>query len=94
MAEVDIFCLGLNDLSGSMGKLGQINDAEVVSAVNRVTKTVTAAGRTMGISTFYSEETFARWIELGITWLNLNVDFATLFAASRQILSEARGRVP
>jgi 2-keto-3-deoxy-L-rhamnonate aldolase RhmA len=88
--EVDIFCLGPNDLSGSMGKLGQIDDPEVVAAIERVAEKVTAAGRTVGISTFYSAESYARWLQLGMTWLNLNVDWATLFSATRDVLEKAR----
>ena len=93
VAEIDIFCLGLNDLSGSMGKLGQIGDPEVIAAVDRVAEKVTGAGRAMGVSTFYSAETFARWMELGMTWLNLNVDFATLFGASTETLAKARASI-
>ena len=87
---IDIFCLGLNDLSGSMGKLGQIDDPEMVAAVDTVARKVGTSGRVLGISTFYSAETFARWMQLGIRWLNLNVDFANLFRASQQVLEAAR----
>ena len=87
---IDIFCLGLNDLSGSMGKLGQHNDPEMVSAVETVAAKVGASDRVLGISTFYSAETFARWQQLGIRWLNLNVDFANLYRAGRDVIEAVR----
>ena len=93
MAQVDgveIYCLGLNDLSGSYGKLGLIDDPEVREATDHVANRVVAAGKTLGISTFYSAENYARWMELGIKWINLNVDFANLFRASREVLEAAR----
>ena len=87
---IDVYCLGLNDLSGSYGKLGQIDDPEVSAATDRVASRVVAAGKVLGISTFYSQETYARWMKLGVRWINLNVDFANLFRASREVLEAAR----
>ena len=87
---IDILCLGLNDLSGSMGKLGQIDDPEVVAAVETVARKVRESDRVLGISTFYSAETYERWMELGVRWLNLNVDWANLFQVGRQVLEATR----
>ena len=87
---VEVYCLGLNDLSGSYGKLGLIDDPEIREATERVAEAVVSAGKILGISTFYSPETYARWIQLGVKWINLNVDFANLFRASREVLDAAR----
>ena len=91
VSGVDIFCLGLNDLSGSFGKLGQHQDPEVVSAVEEVAAKVSKSDRILGISTFYSRETYARWSSLGVRWLNLNVDFANLYRAGREVVEAVRG---
>ena len=91
---IDIYCLGLNDLSGSMGKLGQDQDPEVVEAVETVAAKVGASERVLGISTFYSAETFARWMELGMRWLNLNVDFSNLYRAGCEVIEAAREQTP
>ena len=87
---IDILCLGLNDLSGSLGKLGQIDDPEVVAAIETTARKVGESDRVLGISTFYSPETYARWMELGVRWINLNVDWANLFQVARQVLEAAR----
>lgn len=91
VSGVDIFCLGLNDLSGSFGKLGQHHDPEVVSAVEEVAEKVSKSDRVLGISTFYSPESYARWSSLGVRWLNLNVDFANLYRAGREVVEAVRG---
>ncbi len=87
---IDVLCLGLNDLSGSLGKLGQTDDPQVKDAIATVAQKVGASDRILGISTFYSAKTYARWMELGIKWLNLNVDFSNLFRAGREVLEAAR----
>ena len=87
---IDIFCLGLNDLSGSIGKLGLIADPEVVDAVETVARKVNASDRVLGISTFYSPETYERWMELGMRWLNLNVDFSNLYRVGRDVIEAVR----
>ena len=87
---VDVYCLGPNDLSGSYGKLGQIGDAEIQDAIDLVASRVVAAKKVLGVSTFYSPETYARWMQLGVTWINLNVDFANLYRASIEVLQAAR----
>ena len=87
---IDIYCLGPNDLSGSMGKLGQLDDPEVQAAIEKVAAGVGAAGGVLGVSTFFSPQTYARWMELGVKWINLNVDWANLFQASRQVVEAAR----
>ncbi len=91
---VDIYCLGLNDLSGSFGKLGLHQDPEVVAAVEIVAAKVGRSGRILGISTFYSPETYARWMSLEVRWLNLNVDFSNLYRAAREVIEAAHGQSP
>lgn len=88
---VDIICIGPNDLSGSLGKLGQIDEPEIATAIECVADKVSRTHHILGTSTFYSPETFARWLDLGVGWINLNVDFANLYRASHEVLQAARG---
>ena len=87
---VDIICIGPNDLSGSLGKLGQIDDPDVVAAIEGVADKVSRTRHILGTSTFYSPENFVRWMDLGVRWINLNVDFANLYRASHEVLQAAR----
>lgn len=90
---VDIICLGPNDLSGSMGKLGLIDDPEVVAAIETVAAKTRASKRLLGVSTFYSEASFARWMQRGVRWINLNVDWANLYRASSEVVQAARSGI-
>ena len=88
---IDAICLGPNDLSGSFGKLGQIQDPEVAGAIDMVIKKVRKTKVLMGVSTGYNPQTFPVWIEKGIQWINLNTDWVNLFAHSRMVVNAAKG---
>ena len=88
---IDSICLGPNDLSGSMGKLGLIDDPQVAGAIQTVTDKAHAAGVVVGTSTFFREENLARWRKTGVQWINFNVDWGNLYTQSRQVLDAARG---
>lgn len=87
---IDIICLGPNDLSGSLNKMGQFDDPEVAQAIDTVADKMRDSDVLFGVSTFYTEENFAYWIQRGVQWINLNTDASNLFSASRQVLNAAR----
>jgi len=91
---VDSFCLGPNDLSGSMGKLGQIDDPQVSQAMDLVCRRVKESNLMLGTSTFYSEENFAHWMQRGLHWISLGVDWAHLFSGCRGLLEATRQDKP
>jgi len=87
---LDGICLGPNDLSGSMGRLGKTNDPEVVQAMDFVIEKVKRTPLLMGVSTGYSAETLPIWIEKGVQWINLNVDWLNLFIQSQSVVEAVR----
>ena len=87
---IDSICVGPNDLSGSMGKLGEVHDPDVSAAMDTIANHTRSAGLLLGTSTFYSEENFARWLERGAHWMGLSVDWAHLCTALRDLLTTAR----
>ena len=87
---LDGICVGPNDLSGSMGKLGRSNDPEVVQAIESVIEKVRRTDLLLGVSTGYSPDTLPVWIEKGIQWINLNVDWVNLFTQSRSVVDAVR----
>ena len=87
---LDGICLGPNDLSGSMGKLGKANDPEVVQAMDSVIEKVRGTGLFLGVSTGYSSDTLPVWIEKGVQWINLNVDWLNLFTESKNVVDAVR----
>jgi 2-keto-3-deoxy-L-rhamnonate aldolase RhmA len=91
---LDGICLGPNDLSGSMGKLGKPNDPEVVQVIDSVIDKVRRTQILLGVSTGYSPETLPIWINKGIQWINLNVDWANLFIQSKNVVDAVRKIAP
>jgi 2-keto-3-deoxy-L-rhamnonate aldolase RhmA len=87
---LDGICLGPNDLSGSMGKLGKASDPAVVQAIDAVIEKVRRTDLFLGVSTGYSPDTLPVWIEKGIQWINLNVDWVNLFTQSKSVVDAVR----
>jgi 2-dehydro-3-deoxyglucarate aldolase/4-hydroxy-2-oxoheptanedioate aldolase len=87
---LDGICLGPNDLSGSMGKLGQADDPEVVQAIDCVIEKARRTDLFLGVSTGYSPDTLPIWIEKGIQWINLNVDWLNLFMQSKHVVDAVK----
>jgi 2-dehydro-3-deoxyglucarate aldolase/4-hydroxy-2-oxoheptanedioate aldolase len=87
---LDGVCLGPNDLSGSMGKLGQITDNEVVGVIDTVVGKTRRSGLFLGIAGGYDPETLAGWLEKGIQWITLNTDWANMFLQSKMISDAVR----
>lgn len=87
---IDSICVGPNDLSGSMGKLGDVHDPEVAAAMDAVAEHTIAAGLLLGTATFYTEENFGRWLQRGAQWISLSVDWAHLCHVMSGVLDTAR----
>jgi 2-keto-3-deoxy-L-rhamnonate aldolase RhmA len=83
---VDALCIGPNDLSGSMGLLGQIDHPEVMRAIDTIIQKTLQTGLFLGIATGFSPETTSRWIKKGIQWLCLNTDYVNLFVQSKAVI--------
>jgi 2-keto-3-deoxy-L-rhamnonate aldolase RhmA len=87
---VDGICVGPNDLSGSMGKLGQTTDPQVRAAVMQILRTTRSAGKMPGLATGFDPESFRIWLDCGVQWICLGADWINLFTQSRSILTGAR----
>ena len=69
---IDAFLVGPNDLSASIGKLGQTMDEEMLAIYRRIGSVLKAANKPAGIFTggysgLLNTEDIARWIEMGYT---------------------------
>lgn len=76
-------CVGPLDLSGSMGKLGQVDDPEINSTIDMICEKVVAAGIPLGTASW----PFEPWKKRGLDWIALTSDFASIMAQSKIILS-------
>jgi 2-dehydro-3-deoxyglucarate aldolase/4-hydroxy-2-oxoheptanedioate aldolase len=68
---LDGICLGRNDLSGSMGKLGQHSDPEVLEAIDTVFAKGSQAGVYVGVSIGPNLDTVRDWYKKGVQWFAL-----------------------
>jgi 2-keto-3-deoxy-L-rhamnonate aldolase RhmA len=83
--------IGSNDLSGSMGLLGQPRHPDVLAAIEKV---ITAARRTnvfVGIGIGNDSAVITEWIGKGMQWVAMGSDFSLLITALDQVSEKVRG---
>lgn len=76
-------CVGPTDLSGSMGKLNQLDDPEVCRVIDEICRKTKEAGLMLGTA----GGPFEAWHKRGVNWIALASDCSTMFGKSREILS-------
>jgi 2-keto-3-deoxy-L-rhamnonate aldolase RhmA len=88
-AGVDAAFIGPYDLSGSMGKLGQVDDPDVQRAIERVVDGCAKVGMPLG---FFSMTTDGarKALERGIRFLAVGTDIGLLMAAGKDIAATFR----
>ncbi len=86
---IDAVYLGPYDLSASLGRMGQINDAAVVDAIQRVTRTCSSAGMPLG---YFGVDSAAvePYIQRGYTLITVGLDTMLLADAAKQAVEQLR----
>lgn len=85
---VDIFFIGPNDLSTSMGHIGQINHPEVQKMIEKLVQSIRAAGKSAG-TVAYNHEALAKAKERGFQYIVHGVG-PMLTKSAREYLELAR----
>jgi 2-keto-3-deoxy-L-rhamnonate aldolase RhmA len=75
-------CVGPVDLSGSMGKLNQLDDPEVNRVFDEVCKKVKASGIPLGTAGWPLEV----WEKRGVNWIALASDCGGIITQAKDIL--------
>lgn len=88
---VDGVFIGPYDLSTSLGKMDQLDDPAVVSAIEHITQACTAAGVKLGVFTTSAEATIP-YIERGFTLITAGTDTLLLGQGGRKTVREIKGR--
>ncbi len=81
---VDAVLIGPYDLSASMGKMGQVNDPEVVEAINVVARTAKRKGLKLGYFGV-SADAVTPYVDNGFTLIAAGVDTMLLGQAASQL---------
>jgi 2-dehydro-3-deoxyglucarate aldolase/4-hydroxy-2-oxoheptanedioate aldolase len=82
--------IGRNDLSGSMGLLGQAQHPQVSSAIDRVLAVVRRSGMHVGIVSSEDPQQALSWAKKGMTFITLDCDDGFLVRASQAAVGGAR----
>lgn len=86
--EIDAFIIGPNDLSGSMGLLGRINDSEVRKVIDDSITTIRAAGRVAGVSLGAADVDELRdWYDRGVRMVSSGYDVKYIMAGANANLA-------
>ncbi len=77
-------CIGPADLSGSMGKLNQLDDPEVNRVIDQICEKVLSLGLLLGAA----GSPFEVWKKRGVNWIALASDFSSIVSQAEIILSK------
>jgi 2-keto-3-deoxy-L-rhamnonate aldolase RhmA len=89
--SLDSLVLGPQDLSGSMGRLGETTHPDVVQAMKTVGLKTRAAGKFLG-SGLGADPAFAKLlIDCGVQWMQAGNDFEYMIGGCEQTFAAIRG---
>ncbi len=87
---VDAVICGPMDLSGSIGKLGQLMDPEVIDLMRQIIRKCQAANMPFGLSIGNNLELVRFWIENGASFVSMGTAYDYFSAMSKQVIPKVR----
>ena len=90
---LDSIALGPNDLSGSIGRLGHLDDPAVNDAIRRVADAAHAEGKSCGAGLGASPDYAEVLAGLGVDWLQVGNDYEYMNRFAESLFDEVRQRV-
>ena len=87
---VDSIVIGPNDLSGSIGKLGQTRDPEMLKLMDEYAAACIEARISFGTSIGFDDENVTDWIKRGVSWICVDADASYLLSGGKKTLSNTR----
>lgn len=82
--------VGSNDLSGSMGLMGQPRHPDVLAAVDHVIARAHNAKIFVGIAIGDNVEFLNGWVDKGVNWLAMGGDFSLLVRGATEVENQVR----
>ena len=86
---VDAVFIGPADLAASMGRLGQPEHPEVVSAIETALATVIERGKSAGVNAF-KESVARRYLRAGVSFVLVGADVALLARGAEELVTKYR----
>ncbi len=88
---LDSLVIGPVDLSGSMGVLGQLDNGEVVAAMERIIDVGHEAGLSIGMGMGSQYAFGQRWSRRGVDWIQVDCDYSYLIGGFDRVTAGIRG---
>ena len=86
--------LGMHDLSGSIGKLGDIFCEENLALAEHAIKAFSAREKSVGVSTFATDAvTLGKYKEMGINMISTGADYEYIIRGARATLDIMKNEV-
>jgi 2-dehydro-3-deoxyglucarate aldolase/4-hydroxy-2-oxoheptanedioate aldolase len=85
--------IGSNDLSGSMGYMGQPRHPQVLSAIQTVIEAARKANMPVGIAIGDDVAMLQEWIDKGIQWVTGGGDTSLMLRSADQVTSQLRAHI-
>jgi 2-keto-3-deoxy-L-rhamnonate aldolase RhmA len=82
--------VGPNDLSGSMGQMGNPRHPDVLAAIDRILERAKAAGVFAGVSVGDDPDILVEWVKKGANWVAMGADFTLLLRAATEVAQRVR----
>lgn len=87
---LDSLVMGPQDLSGSMGYMGQTTHPDVLAAIRLVAKKANAAGKFLGSGLGANPQFAKTLIECGVQWMQAGNDFEYIIKGCDRVFREIR----
>jgi len=87
---LDGISLGRNDLSGTLGKLGQHKDPELLEAIDTVLEKARKTDIHVGASTGFDPDLVKEWWEKGVQWFALGEDLGHMADGFEKVVTGTR----
>jgi len=87
---VDAIMIGPNDLSGTMGLLGQLDHPKLWAAFEKIVAAGHRANLPVGVGAAFNKERVQRWYDMGMDWLMIGVDWGNLAERSSEVVEHVR----
>ena len=87
---VDSIVVGPNDLSASIGHLGEYRHPDVMALMDRIGETCRRCGVPFGVSLGYDEQNIRDWVRRGASWIEVGADWGYLQMGAQKNLEDTR----
>jgi 2-dehydro-3-deoxyglucarate aldolase/4-hydroxy-2-oxoheptanedioate aldolase len=90
---IDCFIVGPNDLSGSVGLLGQVRHPEMYKIYHEICAILRESGIPFGVATGYDKEWINEWKEMGATLFFCGMDYTFVQSGAANLLEKYKNDI-